>query len=178
MDLLDQPAWVEELLERITGIQVTLAKRFVVLGVDGGYFGDDYGAQRGLLFSPRLWRQMIKPRLARMFAVFREALHILEQGIATAEDIDAAMTAGPGLRYGFLGPLRTADLGGLDVFHAISRYLLADLGAEDGPPILLERLVAEGRTASFDAGIVADILADFGHDLLSLGLIQWLQSIV
>ena len=42
-------------------------------GVDGGYFGDDYGAQRGLLFSPKLWRQMIKPRLARLFAVFREA---------------------------------------------------------------------------------------------------------
>jgi uroporphyrinogen decarboxylase len=41
--------------------------------VDGGYFGDDYGAQRSLLFSPKLWRQMIKPRLARLFAVFREA---------------------------------------------------------------------------------------------------------
>jgi len=73
MDLVDQPAWVEQLLERITDIQVTLAKRFVGLGVDGGYFGDDYGAQRGLLFSPKLWRQLIKPRLARMFAVFREA---------------------------------------------------------------------------------------------------------
>ncbi len=108
MDLMDQPAWVEELLDRITDIQVTLAKRFVALrssqreeelansairnpqsainqslltsaatnlsdGVDGAYFGDDYGAQRSLLFSPKLWRQMFKPRLARMFAVFREA---------------------------------------------------------------------------------------------------------
>jgi len=73
MDLVDQPAWVEELLDRITDIQVTLAKRFLALGVDGGYFGDDYGAQRGLLFSPKLWRQLIKPRLARMFAVFRDA---------------------------------------------------------------------------------------------------------
>jgi uroporphyrinogen decarboxylase len=106
MDLADQPAWVEELLDRITEIQVALARRFVGLGrsplagisssasaggslpstgepdlgaaaansaVDGGYFGDDYGAQRSLLFSPVLWRQMIKPRLARMFAVFREA---------------------------------------------------------------------------------------------------------
>jgi uroporphyrinogen decarboxylase len=105
MDLVDQPAWVEELLDRITEIQVALARRFVALrssrreeapisftphaprltedqslltsaatrGVDGGYFGDDYGAQRGLLFSPKLWRQMIKPRLARMFAVFRDA---------------------------------------------------------------------------------------------------------
>jgi len=73
MDLLDRPVWVEELLERIAVIQVALAKRFVALGVDGGYFGDDYGAQRSLLFSPRIWRQLIKPRLARMFAVFREA---------------------------------------------------------------------------------------------------------
>ena len=73
MDLLDQPAWVEELLDRITVIQVTLARRFVALGVDGGYFGDDYGAQRSLLFSPKTWRQFFKPRLARMFAVFRDA---------------------------------------------------------------------------------------------------------
>jgi len=88
------------------------------------------------------------------FAVFREALHLLEQGIATAEDIDAAMTAGPGLRYGLLGPLRTADLGGLDVFHSISRYLFAELGAESEPPELLAKLVAEGRTgAKSGAGI-------------------------
>ena len=73
MDLVTLPVWIEELLERITEIQVTLAKRFVALGVDGGYFGDDYGAQRSLLFSPKVWRQMIKPRLAKMFAVFREA---------------------------------------------------------------------------------------------------------
>jgi uroporphyrinogen decarboxylase len=41
--------------------------------VDGGYFGDDYGAQKGMLFSPRTWRSLFKPRLRRMFAVFREA---------------------------------------------------------------------------------------------------------
>jgi uroporphyrinogen decarboxylase len=73
MDLLEQPEWVEELFDRIAEIQIALARRFVGLGVDGGYFGDDYGAQRGLLFSPKMWRQMIKPRLGRMFAVFREA---------------------------------------------------------------------------------------------------------
>ncbi len=73
MDLATEPSWVEDLLERITEVQVVLAKRFVALGVDGGYFGDDYGAQRSLLFSPRTWRQLMKPRLARMFAVFRNA---------------------------------------------------------------------------------------------------------
>ncbi len=73
MDLLCEPAWAEDLLERITVIQTTLARRFLALGVDGGYFGDDYGAQKSLLFSPDLWRRLIKPRLARMFAVFRDA---------------------------------------------------------------------------------------------------------
>jgi uroporphyrinogen decarboxylase len=73
MDLVSEPEWAAELLERITEIQVTLARRFVAMGVDGGYFGDDYGAQKSLLFSPAVWRELIKPRLARMFAVFREA---------------------------------------------------------------------------------------------------------
>ena len=73
IDLVSEPAWAEHLLERIVEIQVRLAHRFVALGVDGGYFGDDYGAQQSLLFSPKLWRQLIKPRLARLFAVFREA---------------------------------------------------------------------------------------------------------
>jgi uroporphyrinogen decarboxylase len=70
IDLADRPEWVEELLDRITVIQVQLARRFVDAGVDAGYFGDDYGGQRSMLFSPRMWRRFIKPRLARMFAVF------------------------------------------------------------------------------------------------------------
>lgn len=73
MDLVTEPAWVEELLERIVEIQIAVARRFVELGVDGGYFGDDYGAQHGMLFSPKVWRQLFKPRLKRLFAVFREA---------------------------------------------------------------------------------------------------------
>ena len=73
LDLMDQPERVDALLERIAEIQIELAKRFVALGVDAGYFGDDYGAQRGMLLSPTLWRRMFKPRLAAMFAVFRDA---------------------------------------------------------------------------------------------------------
>jgi len=73
MDMLERTEWVEELLDRITEIQAALARRFVAAGVAGGYFGDDYGAQRAMLFSPRLWRRLIKPRLAKLFAVFVDA---------------------------------------------------------------------------------------------------------
>jgi uroporphyrinogen decarboxylase len=73
VDMLDDPGFAAELLDRITEIQSALIQRFLALGVDGGYFGDDYGAQSNLLFSPRMWRTLIKPRLARMFAPFRKA---------------------------------------------------------------------------------------------------------
>ena len=79
------------------------------------------------------------------FAVLREALHLLNEGVASAEDIDAAMTGGPGLRWAFMGPLRTADLGGLDVFHAISQYMFAELSDEKKPNGVLPELVERGN---------------------------------
>lgn len=71
-DLAADPGYVAELLDRITAIQLVLIERYLELGVDGGYFGDDYGAQAGLLFSPTSWRRLVKPRLARLFAPFVE----------------------------------------------------------------------------------------------------------
>jgi uroporphyrinogen decarboxylase len=72
MDMALDGQFAGELLDRITEIQLALIRRFLALGVDGGYFGDDYGAQKGPLFSPGTWRRLIKPRLARLFAPFRE----------------------------------------------------------------------------------------------------------
>jgi uroporphyrinogen decarboxylase len=73
LDMARDPGFAADLLERIAQIQAVLIQRFLALGVDGGYFGDDYGAQNNLLFSPRMWRTLIKPRLARLFAPFQEA---------------------------------------------------------------------------------------------------------
>lgn len=73
LEMALDPGFVEALLERITEIQLVLIRLFIDLGVDGGYFGDDYGAQNNMLFSPQMWCRLIKPRLARMFAPFREA---------------------------------------------------------------------------------------------------------
>jgi uroporphyrinogen decarboxylase len=72
MDMTLDSGFAEELLDRITEIQLSLIRRYLELGVDGGYFGDDYGAQKGLLMSPATWRKLFKPRLERMFAPFRE----------------------------------------------------------------------------------------------------------
>lgn len=73
IDMIEDVGFVEELLDRIVEIQLVLVHRFIDLGVDAGYFGDDYGAQQHMIFSPRSWRTLIKPRLARLFAPFTEA---------------------------------------------------------------------------------------------------------
>lgn len=61
------------------------------------------------------------------FAVMRECLHIVEEGIAPVEAVDDVVKYALGLRYACLGPFQVADLGGLDIFYNISSYLFEDL---------------------------------------------------
>lgn len=72
-----------------------------------------------------------------------EAMRMVEQGVASAADIDTAMELG--YRHP-MGPLKLTDLVGLDVRLAIARYLHQELGSEAfRPPAILERMVEEGR---------------------------------
>ena len=61
------------------------------------------------------------------FAIMRECLYMVDEGIASLEDVDKVMKYGLGMRYACLGPFEVADFGGLDVFYNISSYLFADL---------------------------------------------------
>ena len=71
-----------------------------------------------------------------------EAIRMLESGVASAEDIDKAMTLG----YGFpMGPLKLTDLVGLDVRLSIAEYLATELGEHFRPPALLREMVSEGK---------------------------------
>ena len=73
IDLMEEDSPVEELLDRIADFQVELAKRYVSIGVNCGRTVDDYGTQSNLIMSPATWRTFIKPRLARIVAVYRNA---------------------------------------------------------------------------------------------------------
>jgi 3-hydroxybutyryl-CoA dehydrogenase len=79
------------------------------------------------------------------YALFREAQYILEQGVATVEEIDAAVRYSLGRRLPVTGPFLSADMGGLDVFDAISRYLFPDLSTAQESLSTMRRLVDEGK---------------------------------
>lgn len=75
-------------------------------------------------------------------AIGLEAIRMLEDGVASAEDIDRAMELG----YNHpMGPLRLTDLVGLDVRLGIAEYLASTLGLRFDPPELLRRMVADGK---------------------------------
>jgi 3-hydroxybutyryl-CoA dehydrogenase len=72
-----------------------------------------------------------------------EAMRMVEQGVASPQDIDRAMELG----YNHpMGPLKLTDVVGLDVRLGIAEYLHGELGGEQyRPPELLRRMVAEGK---------------------------------
>ncbi len=68
------------------------------------------------------------------FAVLRECLHMLETGVASAADIDAAVSDGLAPRWTAAGPLATADLGGLATFARICDLLFPHLASDTAAP--------------------------------------------
>jgi 3-hydroxybutyryl-CoA dehydrogenase len=92
-------------------------------------------------------------------ALLREAFHIIQEGVASVEDVDVAVKFGPGLRFPAYGLLEHADMVGLDMVQAIDDYLFPALSAADAPPAFLLELVARG-----------DLGAKTGH-----GLYDWTQ---
>lgn len=78
------------------------------------------------------------------FAVLREAMSLVEAGVAQKEDIDKVFKYGLGLRYACLGPFEIADLGGLDTFYNIASYLFADISDKKDVHEMLEQLYRNG----------------------------------
>lgn len=102
------------------------------------------------VFGERIGKQVIVVRDFPGFATSRlgvclgmEAIRMVEQGVASAEDIDTAMVLG--YRHP-VGPLKLTDMVGLDVRMHIGEYLAKELGNPAfEPPALMRQMVAEGK---------------------------------
>jgi carnitine 3-dehydrogenase len=113
-------------------------------------------------------------------ALYREAIHLVLEGVASIEDVDAAIAYGPGLRWAIIGPHMLHHLAGGE---GGLRHLLEhigpgieswwrDLGRPDLTPAVIDRLVA-----SFDRGEhrpIREIAAE--RDALLIGLLETLAA--
>ncbi len=73
IDMSERPEFVEELLDRILyEWNLPIIDQQLAIGIDGFYFGDDWGTKTSLIFSAKMWRRFIKPRLAICYQRVKE----------------------------------------------------------------------------------------------------------
>lgn len=105
-------------------------------------------------------------------ALYREAMHLVAHGIATPEQVDAAVTAGLGPRWALAGPFEVMDLGGLDVWTSVADGIFPSLDdASAAPPLLRERAERGDLGAKSGRGFAehdADAPARFARRLAAL----------
>jgi 3-hydroxybutyryl-CoA dehydrogenase len=122
----------------------------------------------------------IVPRLQA--AAMNEAARLVEEGVATPEDIDRAVRAGFGPRYATMGLCEFIDFGGVDILYYASRSMAQALDAPRyEPPPIVARLMQEGRRGAREGQGFFDWrgrdLGAYQRDLLGrfVGLLQHLE---
>ncbi|HEX2130047.1 MAG TPA: 3-hydroxyacyl-CoA dehydrogenase family protein [Actinophytocola sp.] len=136
--------------ERVIGMHFfnpVPVQALVELVTHGGLPAGTVATVRG--YAEALGKTVIEVRDSPGFATSRlgvavglEAIRMLEEGVASAEDVDTGMRLG----YGWpMGPLRLTDLVGLDVRLSIASHLERELGSRFAPPELLRNKVARGE---------------------------------
>lgn len=145
-----------EVLARAKAIMESIGKLPVVCGATPGY---------------------IVPRLQAL--VMNEAARMIEEGAATAEEIDKATRYGMGLRFAALGVVEFIDFGGADILHHASREMAAsiDAGRYTAPAIVGEMVAQQKlglKTASGFYDYEGRDLAAYRRDVLTrtLGMLK------
>jgi 5-formyl-3-hydroxy-2-methylpyridine 4-carboxylate dehydrogenase len=80
-----------------------------------------------------------------LYAIMREALHLLDEGVASAEAIDTITKWGIGYKLAVIGPLELLDMAGLDIYTSVANYLNKDLNASPGVSQTVTDKVAAGK---------------------------------
>ena len=122
IEVVKGPETTDETIETTAGLFTRLGKRPVVLRKESlGFIGN-----------------------RMQFALLREAVSIVESGIASAEDVDLVVKSSFGRRLSVAGPFEVFDLAGWDTISAIVAQLFPDLGTGGETPALIEDLVERG----------------------------------
>ncbi|MCL2392707.1 MAG: 3-hydroxyacyl-CoA dehydrogenase family protein [Oscillospiraceae bacterium] len=77
-------------------------------------------------------------------ALWREAIYMVENGIADAKTVDDACKYGPGLRWPVLGPMENSDLVGIELTLSIHDYVLKALADNHEPSYMLQEMIDKG----------------------------------
>lgn len=157
-DMAGREPYIEVLIDRCKEFSIGIGKRLIELGVDGIWAGDDFGAQNGMMISPKMWREIFKPRYAEVFREFKS----VNPDVLTMYHCDGAIAP-------ILGDLIEI---GLEVFNPVQPgvpgHEPAALKAQFGDRLSFwgaidqQYLLPRGTAEEIDAG-VADVISALGQ---------------
>jgi 3-hydroxybutyryl-CoA dehydrogenase len=130
-----EPAHITRFMEVICGdrSELPFAETIVALA-------ESWGKEPSLLRKDI--RGFITNRI--MYAMLREAFHLVEKGYATVEDVDRSLRNDLGYWITFAGPFRFMDLTGIPAYGTVMKDLFPDLDNSTVTPVLMEKVVGEG----------------------------------
>jgi len=103
--------------------------------------------------EPSLLRKDVRGFITNrvMYAMLREAFHLVESGVASIADVDRSLRNDLGYWITFAGPFRFMDLTGIPAYCAVMRDLLPELDCSQQVPSLMTRLVESGAQGTANA---------------------------
>jgi len=115
--------------------------------------------------EPTLVRKDIRGFITNrlMYAMYREACYLVENGYATVEDVDRACRNNPGYWMTLVGVFRWMDLTGVDAYHKVMKDLLPDLCNDKTIPKLIDDIVKQGGRGVSNAKGFYDYTAEEAH---------------
>ena len=88
IDMVTERSFAHGLLDAICDYNMEIVNIGLSYGIDGFYFGDDWGQQKGLIMGPALWREYIKPRMARLYgAVKAKGKYVVQHSCGDVSEI-------------------------------------------------------------------------------------------
>jgi len=187
IESITDPESVAILMDKITDYKVAVARRKVAAGFKVGHHGDDLGCQVGTLVSPTQFHNLIKPRIARFFKVFKDAgvpmmMHscgdvtpfladLMEIGLDMIEPVQPCMGLKRikkmfGDRLSFWGGIDTQEIlphGTPDAVAAETRRVISILGKGGRYIIAPSQEVMVDVPAANIAAMLATIKAERGN---------------
>ncbi|MGS0562873.1 3-hydroxyacyl-CoA dehydrogenase family protein [Microbacterium aurugineum] len=101
------------------------------------------------------------------YALFHEATQLVEEGVATPQDIDTIVRTTFGFRLPFFGPFAIADMAGLDVYAFCYASLQTEFPERFATPAILEDLVSAGKLGTKSGAGFLDVPADRVPELVA-----------